>query len=428
MTAVVHAPAQAAGGPNPRFLALQYRDCRWYLGGAMLSMMADNVEHVISYWVLFQTFHSPALAGFAVISHWVPFLLFSVYFGSLADRFDCRKVVQVSQLLFMGVSAIWGFLFVTHQLEVWHAMALLVLHGIAAALWSPAEQLILYDIVGPEALPSAVRLNVTARNLGMLCGPAVGSALLVTLGEDYAILANVLIYLPLTIWLARVPYTGHLREEPGTKRVRLTPMGALRVLRDVADNPVIVSMVVLAGLGAIFLGAALGPLMPEFAHNVGVDQAGVMYGLMMAATALGAVIGGIVLESTGIVKPTAATAIWATVAWGILMVGFALTQNYAVAVVLLVAAGAAGLAHLSISQALVQLLAKPEERGRVLGVYNMAAAGLKAGSGITVGLLGTFIGVQWSLAAASLALALLALGVLAYLRRARPVPLPQTSA
>ena len=426
MTAVAHAPAPAASGRNPKFLALQYRDCRFYLGGAMLSMMADNVEHVISYWVLFQVFHSPALAGFAVISHWVPFLLFSVYFGSLADRFDCRKVVQASQLLFMGVSATWGFLFLTHQLEVWHAMALLSVHGIAAALWGPAEQLILYDIVGPEALPSAVRLNVTARSLGMLCGPAVGAALLVTLGEEYAIFANVLIYLPLTIWLARVPYTGHLREEPGTKRVRLTPAGAIRVLRDVADNPIIVSMVALAGLGAIFLGAALGPLMPEFAHNVGVDQAGLHYGLLMAATAAGAVIGGIVLESTGFVKPTARTAIWATVIWGVLMIGFALTQNFALAVGLLVVAGAAGLAHMSISQTLVQLLAKPEERGRVLGVYNMAAAGLKAGSGITVGLLGAFVGVQWSLAGASLALTLLSLGLLLYLRRADPVSLPQS--
>ena len=61
----------------------------------MLSMMADNIEHVITYWVLFQKFHSPALAGFAVISHWVPSLFFSVYFGSLADRYDCRKVIQV---------------------------------------------------------------------------------------------------------------------------------------------------------------------------------------------------------------------------------------------------------------------------------------------------------------------------------------------
>jgi MFS family permease len=63
-------------------------------------MLADNVEHVITYWVLWQQFHSPALAGFQVISHWVPFLLFSVYFGGLADRFDCRRVIQAAQALF----------------------------------------------------------------------------------------------------------------------------------------------------------------------------------------------------------------------------------------------------------------------------------------------------------------------------------------
>ena len=70
-----------------------------------LAMMADNIEHVITYWVLWQKFHSPALAGFEVISHWVPFLLFSVYFGALADRFDCRRVIQAAQVLFMLVSA-----------------------------------------------------------------------------------------------------------------------------------------------------------------------------------------------------------------------------------------------------------------------------------------------------------------------------------
>ena len=60
-----------------RFAALRNKDCRPYLFGAGLAMMADNIEHVITYWVLWQTFHSAALVGFQVISHWVPFLLFS---------------------------------------------------------------------------------------------------------------------------------------------------------------------------------------------------------------------------------------------------------------------------------------------------------------------------------------------------------------
>ena len=111
--------ASAPAGPSvarptaAKFAALRHPDCRFYLFGTMLSMMADNIEHVISYWVLYQKFHSPALAGFAVISHWVPSLVLSVYFGGLADRYDCRKVIQVAQIMYMGVSAAWGYLFFT---------------------------------------------------------------------------------------------------------------------------------------------------------------------------------------------------------------------------------------------------------------------------------------------------------------------------
>ncbi len=77
-----------------KFAALRSGPCRLYLGGAALAMMADNIEHVIRYWVLWQKFHSSALTGFEVISHWLPFLLLSPYFGALADRHDCRKLIS----------------------------------------------------------------------------------------------------------------------------------------------------------------------------------------------------------------------------------------------------------------------------------------------------------------------------------------------
>src|ERR1700738_2836429 len=125
--------AQAArDGDRTRFAAFRNPDCRNYIGGASLSMMGDSIEHVISYWVLFQQFHSPALAGFAVISHWVP-SLFSVYTGAWADRYDCRKIIQCAQILYMSVSALWGVLFVTNSLQMWHAMVLLSMHGLAGA-------------------------------------------------------------------------------------------------------------------------------------------------------------------------------------------------------------------------------------------------------------------------------------------------------
>ena len=66
-------------------------------------MMADSVEHVIGYWIIFEKFQSPSLAGFAVIAHWVPFLLCSIWAGALAGRYDPRRI-QAGMALFMLVS------------------------------------------------------------------------------------------------------------------------------------------------------------------------------------------------------------------------------------------------------------------------------------------------------------------------------------
>src|SRR6266496_5807293 len=115
------APSSVATNRKIAFAALKHRDFQWFFVTTILAMMADNIEHVITYWVLFQKFQSPVLAGFAVISHWTPFLLLSVYFGGLADRYDCRKVVQCAQILFMSVSAVWAILFFTNTIQVWHA-------------------------------------------------------------------------------------------------------------------------------------------------------------------------------------------------------------------------------------------------------------------------------------------------------------------
>src|SRR2546430_16937087 len=134
------------------FAALHQRDFRFFFIGTMLAMMADNIEHVVSYWLLFQKFHSPVLAGFADISHWTPFLLLSVYFGGLADRYDCRRIVQFAQVLVMGVSAAWAILFYTNTIQGWHASVLLVIHGIAGVKWGPPRELFIHEIVGREQL------------------------------------------------------------------------------------------------------------------------------------------------------------------------------------------------------------------------------------------------------------------------------------
>ena len=408
--------ASSAPVDRTRFAAFRNPSCRNYIVGASLSMGGDSIEHVISYWVMYQQFHSPALAGFAVISHWVP-ALFSVYFGAWADRSDCRRIIQLAQLLFMSVSAIWGVLFLTNSLQVWHCLVLLSMHGLAGAIWAPAEQLMLHDLAGRETLPSAVRLNSTGRSTGFLAGPALGSVMLLVLGPSLGIFANVLLYLPMTIWLARTPYTGHIRDASSQRSARVSPLEAVRVLRETAGQPVLISMVLLGGLSSFLIGSGIQPQMPEFAIDLGLNQAGLGYGMLLAANSAGAVLGGVILESTHWLKPTVRAAMFSTVIWSGCLLGFAISAFYPLSLLLLIGAGMANLTSQSTAQTLVQLLAPPEKRGRIVGVYTMASNGLRAGSGLSIGLLGGAIGIHWSLGLSALTLAVLVTGLLWYAAR-----------
>jgi MFS family permease len=398
-------PTHVVPAAPRRFAALRDRNCGPYLVGGMLSMMADNVEHVITYWVLWQEFHSPALTGFQVISHWTPFLLLSVWFGGLADRYDCRRVVQAAQLLFLLVSVAWGVLFLTDSLSIPAACVLLVLHGTAGALWRPAEQMMLQDFVGREDLPSAVRLNSTFQGLGVLLGPVVGSALLIGLGPEHGILVNALVYLPLTVFLLRTRFTGHTRSGI-VARERLGALGAVRSARTVMRNPEIAGAVVVAGLTSLFVGSALQTVMPEFAERFGSTGSGAAYGILLFANGLGGVVGGIVLEATGWVRPNVGAAVVSTFLFGASIAAFALSGSLVLAVVVLVLGGVANLVSVSVTQTVVQLKAEPAERGRTIGVYSMASGGLKVGSGFSIGLLGAVVGVQTSVVVSGAALAL----------------------
>src|SRR2546428_12450587 len=106
------------------FGALRHAAFRPYFVTTMLSMMGDNVEHVITYWVIFQTFHSPTLAGFAVVSHWAPFLLFAVWIGGLSGRFDRREIVQISQGAVIRGSLRGATLLPPGGLGTWDALVL----------------------------------------------------------------------------------------------------------------------------------------------------------------------------------------------------------------------------------------------------------------------------------------------------------------
>jgi MFS family permease len=353
--------------------------------------------------MVFQKFHSSALAGFAVLTHWLPFLLFSVATGALADRVDPRRIIQCGMGLFIIASLGWGYFFITDTLEIWQAMVLLVIHGCAGVLWQTPNQLLLYDIVGPADLPSAVRLNATARYLGILVGPAVGGVLLIALGPSVGILLNTLFYLPLVLWLVNAPYGPRFRgTAPPPRRAVRGLADIMQTARDIADHPVIIAMTVLAGCASFLVGNAYNAQMPGFAQDLGHGDPGMAYSTLLAADAAGGLLAGVVLEGRGLLRANARTAIILAMLWCCSLAGFAAANVYLVALPLLFAAGFFELSFNAMAQTLVQLNAPLDSRGRVLGLFNMASLGLRAFSGVTVGLVGALIGVHWSLGVSAL--------------------------
>jgi MFS family permease len=392
------------------FAALRHRGYRFYFMGTATAMLADNIEHVITYWVMFQRFHSPALGGFAVISHWVPYLLFSGYSGALADRFDPRRMIQLGMLLFMLVSVSWGVLILTGTLQTWHAVVLLTLHGFAGVLWTPPAQLLIYDIVPLDQLQSAVRLGATARYVGTLLGPAVGSALMLLLGPAHGIFVNALVYLPMLIWLWKAPYGPRFRQidgsqQPARARAAVRGLGeAIATLRHIRDSRVILLMTLLAGAASFFIGTAYQAQMPGFAMDVGHGNPGVFYFALAAADAAGGLFGAVVLESRGLLPARSSTALLLAMLWCCALGTFAWSHNYALSLAALFCAGFLELSFNAMAQALVQINAPIALRGRIIGVYSMSSLGLRFFSGVTVGLLGEAVGIHRSLALAAASL------------------------
>ena len=395
------------------FAAMRHPGFRAQFTTYVLAMMADNIEHVISYWVVFQKFHSPALAGFAVVSHWLPFLLFSVVSGALAERFDPRRVIQCGMALFIIASLSWGYFFIMGTLQMWQAMAILVIHGCAGVLWQTPNQMLLYDIVGPAELESGVRLNAMARYLAVLAGPAVGAAILLAFGPAAGIMLNTVFYLPLVLWLIAAPYGPRFRgSAPPPRRAVRGLNDIISTIRDIRGHPTIVSMVLLAGAASFLVGNAYSSQMPNFAADLQHGDPGLAYSALLAADAAGGLLAGLILEGGGLLPPKPRTAMILALLWGGALTVFSLANTYWLAVGFLLAAGFLELSFNAMAQSLVQLDAPPDKRGRVIGLFNMASLGLKTFSGISVGLIGSLIGIHWSLALSAMVTMLISAALL----------------
>jgi MFS family permease len=155
---------------------------------------------------------------------------------------------------------------------------------------------------------------------------------------------------------------------------------------------------------SFIVGNSYQSQMPGFADALGHGNPGTLYSLLLAADAGGALFAGILLESRGLLKPHPRTALLLAMAWCATLFTFAINGYYIFAILLLFLCGFFELSFNSMAQSIVQTNAPTEIRGRVIGLFNMTSMGLRIGSGLTVGVVGGWIGIHYALAMATFAL------------------------
>lgn len=376
------APPAAARRPGLReaVVAFRYRNFTLFWLGALLSNSGTWVQSTVVPVVVLAATGSPAWAEFGVFLQLIPMVVVSPLGGAIADRFNRRRVLFVTQSLLAGVALAMWAVFVTGHGSLTALFVLLVVGGALTGLNIPSWQAFVSELVPRPVLLSAVTLNSTQFNAARLFGPVLGGVVLATLGADWAFMINAWSYVAVIAALAllRMPRRSGPAAAAsvpdasgGTRSVRRP--GILREFAVAARETRRYPGIRACFVAVVALGVANGPLLgllPVFAHDVfGVGD--LAYGLLYGALGLGAVATAPLVAGRGSARGRATLALIAMLGYGSATLAIGAAPGYAVAFIALFVGGGSYLAQASATNTTIQFQVDESIRGKVLALYVM---------------------------------------------------------
>jgi MFS family permease len=402
---------------SPTFASLHVPNYRRYFTGMAVSNTGSWMQRVAQDWLVLQLSGGSAVTlGVTTALQFGPIVVLSSLGGVLADRYDKRKLLFLTNTVMGVLAAVLGLLVLTDVAAVWHVYLLAAALGVAASLDTPARQAFVVEMVGRKDLPNAVGLNSASFNGGRIVGPAVAGFLIEAFGGDtgWVFLINALSYLAPVIALKRMrPEELHVSERAPRGKGQLRE--GVRYVRGRPD--------LLAVLFVIFMLGTFGlnfqitnALMATQEFHRGAGE----YGLLGSAIAVGSLAGALLGARRTEVRVR--LVVLGAVAFGVMEVVAGVMPTYVWYAAALPATGVTALLTTTAANSVMQLSVAPAMRGRVMALYiTVLFGGTPAGAPI-IGWLAQEYGPRWSLIAGGLitaASALLAAVVLA--RRANLV-------
>jgi MFS family permease len=384
------------------FSPLKNRNLRIYLGGQAISMLGTWMQVAAQSWVVWELTQSETSLGIVVMLNSIPLFVLAPWAGGLADRFNRRSILLITQAIAMVLAFVLAILIQNGRIEIWHIYLCSLLLGIISALDFPAQQAFIGDLSGMGQVRQAVTLNIMALQVGRMIGPFVAGILIKFVGNAAAFWINGFSFFVvlLSIFLVRseqVPHRG------GTAR------GQFRETLDfIRSQPRMVDLLVFAGL-VTFFGFSIFNILPSVADDVLHGDAQT-FGLLSAASGAGALISTIFLLPLS----QAAKRIGLIVSGAAIWMGlffFLLSQStwlwLSMAAIFLISLGAPLV--LTTGLGVMQIMSPGNMRARIISLFTMLTFGLQPISSIIVGYSAEYIGTQNTIMFAALALAVLSL-------------------
>ena len=386
------------------FSPLRVRNLRIYLSGQAVSLIGTWMQMTAMSWVVWQLSHSEAALGIVNALGSLPLLLLGPWAGVWADRLDRRRVLLVTESVAMTMAFTLAALVQTGHIQLWHVYLLAALLGVVNALDLPAQQAFIGDLSGLDQVRKAVVVNAMTNQLSRMLGPAIAGWVIGALGLAPAFWLNGTSFVAVLATLMAV----HGNQTP--KPFSGNPLTEFREgLRFIGRQPRIQDLLFFTGLAVFFGIAAHMQLMPPFATDI-LHRGPETLGLLLGSTGLGSIVSSLFavpillrLRYTG--RMLAIVLLFV----GIFYVIFSFSRWLPLSLLCLFCTGAGIPVVMTTSNGLLQTLAPPDMRARLLSTWLMVGFGLQPLAALLVGVSARFLGAPLVMRACGLLMASLAL-------------------
>jgi MFS family permease len=407
-------------GGRRTFLSLRkHRNYRLYFSGQVVSVSGTWMQNVAMYWFVLTLTHDPIAIGILSFCRFGPFTLFGLFSGVIADRFDNRKTVIVTQSVQMGLSAVLAIDALTGHATAWHVYAIAALSGTALVLDAPARQSLTFRMVGRDELPNAIALNSSLFNIARIAGPALGGVVIAVVGVGWCFAANAVSFLAVLTSLVLMRPADFFpvgqRERPTLWRGTREGLVYVRNSR---------SMLVILGMMVVFASLCFNfnILLPVLAKQT-LDAGPRTFGVLSAAFGAGALIGA--LSAAAVARARWSTMLIGALGFALCELAIAPVRSVQLDVVLLFACGIFFTSYTASANTRLQLDAPDHLRGRVLSLYYYAWNGLAPLGGLIVGWLSATGGTELAFSVAGVAGLAMAITGALVVRRPASAPIAE---